>query len=240
MESTSIIVAGVTLCAPVNAATNILLTLQCLACWAWLGRRQGERARCWSLFFQMMAVATAAGVVKHAFQESFDADGFTLVLATSSVASGFSILFAQQATLASRAASREWLRPLPWLQLGAFLLANVLWGPEIVLLIANTAIGLIPVIIAEAGAARRGADGGAPVAGGLALSILSGLVYLGGISPSPWFNHIDVAHLVMGASFELLRRGARVPGRAAVGVSHGKAPLFPAAAPAAREVPWRS
>jgi hypothetical protein len=94
------------------------------------------------------------------------------------------------------------------IELALFLAANVVMGPDILLLIANTAAGLTPVIVAESRAFRRGSPAGGAIAGGLSLSILTGLAYLGDFSPSPWFDNIDVAHLLMGVSFELVRRGA--------------------------------
>ncbi len=81
-------------------------------------------------------------------------------------------------------------------------------GPELILLILHSAVGLIPVIVHEALHARdvRGAQ---LVAIGLSLSILTGVVYLAGLSAGVWFNHIDIAHVVMLVSFVFVYRGAR-------------------------------
>jgi hypothetical protein len=229
MGATSIEIAGVVIQTPVNVATNLLLTLQCVGYYRYLSRREGEWARCWALFFQMMAVATAAGVVKHGFHYLLGVGAFTLVLAISNVASGFSTHSAQRATVTSLAAPerRSLLQLLTTAQLAVFLAANVAVGPDIMLLIANTAVGLIPVIVVEARAFLRGSTAGGAVAGGLTLSILGGAAYVMRFSPSPWFDCIDVAHLVMGISFELLRRGAA---RAPSGSLRGSP------APSAREV----
>lgn len=249
MDTTSIQVLGVVVHSPVSAGTNVILTLQCLAYYRWLRKRDGERARCWSLFFQMMAVATAAGVAKHGFQPMLGAGGYTLVLAMSNVASGFSTQGAQQATIASFIAPdrRPVLLAMTLIELALFLAANVVMGPDILLLIANTAVGLIPVIVAESRAFRHGSPAGGAVAGGLSLSILTGLAYLGDFSPSPWFDNIDVAHLLMGVSFEIVRRGAagaphrsteRPPECAEVVPSPGPRSHEARSAPA-QGVPWR-
>ena len=81
------------------------------------------------------------------------------------------------------------------------------------LLIAHSAVGLIPVIIAEALSYRRGISRGMWVAGGLTISMMTGLVYVFGLSLGRWFNHIDIAHVLMGVSFYLILRGAPASGR---------------------------
>lgn len=239
MDATSMEIMGVLIDAPVNAATDLLLAVQCLAYYRHLSRIGGERSRCWGLFFQMMAVATAAGVVKHGFHHLLGLEAFTLVLATSNAASGFSIHSAQRATIMSRAAParRSLFHLLTIVELIAFVMANLAVGPEITLLIVNTAVGLIPVIVVEACAFRRGSRAGGAIAGGLTLSIVTGLAYVGGFSLSPWFNHIDVAHLLMGVSFELVRRGAR--GVSAASPRRPPAPLASAIVPSLEEdPPW--
>ena len=239
MAPNSIEIAGVVIQSPVNVTTDFLLGLQCFAYYRHLSRQEGEWARCWALFFQMMAIATAAGVVKHGLHYMLGVSAFTLVLAISNVASGFSTHSAQRATIMSVAAParRSLLQLLTLVQLAVFVAANLAVGPDIMLLIANTAVGLIPVIVVDARAFRRGSTASGAIAGGLMLSMLAGLAYVGKFSPSPWFDCIDVAHLVMGVSFELLRRGAA---RAPSGSPHGS--LAPSAREVVRsldqEVPW--
>ncbi|MGD8322262.1 MAG: hypothetical protein PVJ02_17560, partial [Gemmatimonadota bacterium] len=101
------------------------------------------------------------------------------------------------------------LEAITLFQLGAFLLANLAMGPEMSLLIGHMALGLVPVIVVEGRAGWRGAVPARFVAGGLILSLGTGLVYLVRLSPSRWFNHIDVAHTLMAVSFHLLFLGAR-------------------------------
>jgi len=165
-------------------------------------------------------------VVKHGLHYMLGVSAFTLVLAVSNVASGFSTHSAQRATIMSVAtpARRSLLQLLTLVQLAVFVAANLVVGPDIMLLIANTAVGLIPVIVVQARAFRRGSTASGAIAGGLMLSMLAGLAYVGKFSPSPWFDCIDVAHLVMGVSLELVRRGAA---RAPSGSPHGFPAPFP-------------
>jgi hypothetical protein len=158
----------------------------------------------------MMSLATLAGVFKHGARHLLGEDALVAVLALSSLGGGVSTYFAQRATIESCAppTRRAGYRRLIGAQLAVFAAVNVLLGPELILLILNTAIGLLPVIIHEA--LHRGDVRGAKlVAIGLSLSIFTGVVYLAGLSAGSWFNHIDIAHVVMLLSFALVYRGAR-------------------------------
>lgn len=220
--------------APVTALTSLLLGLQCLAYALHLSRARGDagalRRRGWSGFFFFMGVANLAGVAKHGFRHLLESRPpfLLLALATSSVATGLAIWAAQRATIRGSAgndvgrdrpaSAPNALEFLTAGQLTLYLAANLLLGPDMILLIGNTVVGLGPVAVAEALRRRRrgagpgrgettAASGSAAVAAGLALSLLTGVVYLGGLSVGAWFNHIDVAHALMGVSFYLVHRG---------------------------------
>lgn len=210
METIWIEIGGVTIRSPVNAGTNLLLAGQCTACFLALRTGSDARRRRWGLFFAMMGVATLAGVFKHGARHLLDGSQLLTVLAISNLCSGLAVYFAQRATIATHAAetTRPAYRCLADFQLGIFMAANIVLGPGIGLLIANTAVGLVPVIAIEA-AHRRTVAGAGLVATGLSVSILTGLVYLGGFSLGAWLNHIDVAHLLMGISFATISRGVR-------------------------------
>jgi hypothetical protein len=156
-----------------------------------------------------MALATLAGVPKHGFAHLLDDGVMAWLLWTSNLASGAAVYFAQKATIASRAASRAraTLERVVAIQAALFLVANAALGPEMLLLIAHSAVGLMPVIAAEALALRRHDEQGGWVASGLLVSLLTGLVYVFHLSLGRWFNHVDMAHALMGVSFLLILRG---------------------------------
>ena len=210
MEPTWVEIAGVTVRAPVSAGSNLLLTILCGAYAVRLRAAVTRRAQLWGGFFLLMALATFAGVFKHGARHVIPGSALTLLLATSNLATGVATHLAQQAAIASHAAAgrvRGYQR-LARAQLGLFVLANVLLGPEMVLLIVNTAIGLLPVIAVEA-VHRTAVPGAGLVSLGLGISILTGLVYAWGLSFGRWFNHIDVTHVLMGVSFVVIYRGVR-------------------------------
>jgi hypothetical protein len=216
MDETWLELGDVLIRQPVNAGTNLFLTCQCVAYGLLLRRSRDESTGRWSTFFLLMASATAAGVVKHGFGHELGAGAYAAILAISNVCAGLSTYAAQDATIRAhvpeqRQAAYRWGCRL---QAMSFLAANVALGPELHLLIAHAAVGLVPVIVVESVAARDVSPGGRRIATGLTASLLSGVAYVGNLSPSPWFNHIDVAHMGMACGFHLILRGtasARAP-----------------------------
>jgi hypothetical protein len=212
---------GLAIHSPVTAFTNLLLAWQCGHYYRTVRTGSMDRAGCWSLFFLAMAITTLAGVPKHGFGYAMSSDLYSAVLWISCLGSGVAVYFAQHATLVSgRGRSGPWWAPgprgaidwvgaLPALQGAAYLGTATLMGPEMLLTAANTALGLSPVIVVEAVRLRRGTSGaGAWTLAGLSVSLFTGVVYVGNISMGVWFNHIDLAHVLMGVSFWLMVRGA--------------------------------
>jgi len=205
-------IAGLTISSPVTAFTNLLLSVQCMTYYRRLRGGRGDRSGNWSLFFLAMAVATLAGAPKHGLKHALPGDIYTVILWLSSLGSAASVYFAQRATLVScvSADSRSPLRSLCILEAWLFLGASVALGPEMWLVVVNTAVGLIPVILAESLAIRDGSRRGAWIVAGLGVSMFTGVVYVGHLSMGRWLNHIDIAHVLMGVSFFLIVRGSRV------------------------------
>ena len=221
MEATSIEIGGFVIRAPVTAGTNLVLAVQCFLYSRSLRAGREARSRLWGGFFSMMAIATLAGVLKHGFQHELSETGLLLVLWVSSVTGGIATYYAQSATAVTHAPEhlRRRLDRLFQIQFLVFLAVSVALGPQMLLLLVDITAGLLPVIGVEAMALRRGYRGSGWVVGGLSLSILTGVVYLAGLSIEPWLNHIDIAHLLMAVSFWLI---VRAQGREAMAPTSGE------------------
>jgi hypothetical protein len=216
MDTTWIEIGGIVIQSPVTAGTNVVLSVQCFIYFRrlrrefhGLGTERASRSRMWGGFFATMAIATLAGAFKHGFQHELSQAGLHLVLWASNAAGGISTYFAQRASLVFHAPhhlERRFDR-LFQVQLFLFLAGNVVLGPQLIFLLANTAAGLLPVIGMEARAFLRGYRGAGWIAGGLSVSIITGAVYATQISVGPWLNHVDIAHLLMAGSFWLMVRG---------------------------------
>lgn len=204
-------VSGVTIAAPVTAGTNLLLAVQCALCAHRLRGGGSTRRTWWGGFFAAMALATLAGVPKHAFAHLLTDSVYNAILWTSSIAGGAAVYFAQRATIASRVAplARRTVERVTEVLAVLFLGVSLAVGPEMMVLVGYTAVGLLPVIVAEAAARLRGDRCGAHVAAGLIVSMLTGLVYGFELTLGRWFNHIDLAHVLMGVSFYLILTGVR-------------------------------
>jgi hypothetical protein len=211
METNWIEIGGLVIRAPVTAGTNLFLAVQCALYFRSLRAGPGARSRLWGGFFSMMAIATLAGALKHGFEHQLSETGFLLVLWVSNVASGIAVYHAQRATSVTHAPEHLKRRfdRLFQIQFFLFLAGNVVLGPQILLVIVNMAVGLLPVIGVEAMALRRGYPGSGWVVGGLSFSTLPGAVFLTGLSIGRWLNHIDIAHVLMGVSFWLIVRAFR-------------------------------
>ena len=211
MEATSIDIGGFVIQAPVTAGTNLVLAVQCFLYFRSSRARPGARSRLWGGFFSMMAIAMLAGVLKHGFPRELSEMGLLVVLWVSNVTGGIATYYAQSATAVTHAPehlTRRFDRVFQ-IQFFVFLAANLVLGPQMLLLLVNIAAGLLPVIGVEAIALRRGHHGSGWVVGGLSLSIVTGSVYLAELSIGRWLNHIDIAHLLLGVSFWLIVRACR-------------------------------
>ena len=203
METTWTEIGGLVIRAPVTAGTNLVLAVQCALYFRSLRGRPEARSKLWGGFFAMMAIATLAGVLKHGFHHTLSGTGMSLVLWVSNIASGIATYYAQRATAVTHAPQHLQRRfdRLFQIQFFVFFAANVALGPQMLVLVGNMVVGLLPVIGVETMALRRGHPGSGWVVGGLFLSIPMGAVYLAGLSIGPWLNHIDIAHVLMGVSF---------------------------------------
>lgn len=210
MEATTWLeIGGVLVTNPMNVLTNVILTVQCAAYAVLLRRRRTTGTAEWSAFLLLMSVATGAGAVKHGFGYVLERQVYEVVLAISNATGGLSTYCAQIATI------RRWsprrtavLGAVAYAQVVAFLAVNLVLGPELLLLIVNTAVGLVPVIAVEGRSTRGVRPGSRMIAVGLSVAILAGLVYGADISLGPWFDHIDLAHAVMALSFHAIAWGA--------------------------------
>ncbi len=199
---------------PTNVLTDAVLAVQCAVYGRALLREDRVETRTWAAFLVLMSISTAMGALKHGIGGAAPATIRVPVVVTSAMAAAVATLFAQLATLELHwvpPARRRMLFALACGQLTLFSLAFVR-SDAFALVGVNTAIGLLPVLCAEAWAAWQGRAGAPEIAAGLVVALVSGAAYAASISPSPWFNRVDVAHLFMFVALAWISRGvARLP-----------------------------
>jgi len=208
----SIQVAGLTIYEPVTVVTDLALTTQCALYHRRLCGQVEARRASWALFFLAMAASTGAGSLKHGFPHAFPDVVSETVLWAVALASALSVYHAQRATLASPwiGGGRGAWEKVPAIQVIVFVAAGLAIGPQMWLVVLNTAVGLVPVLVAESVAAARGSPSSTWVATGLALSMLTAFVYVARLSVGVWFTQNDVAHTLMAVSFVLIVRGGAI------------------------------
>lgn len=212
---------------PTTSLTNLLLTAECWVFYhrlrsgsasarppgSWTERvqRGPDGPHPWSGFFFFLGLATLFGAAKHGFPHYLAGFPLTVTIFASSLAGGVSTLHAELATIRARVDPgrlRGWLERGAYGKLALFTVALSM-SRSFLVVVTDTALGLLPVMLAEGLAFRRGDRGAGWVAGGLALSCATALIYLLGIALHPWFNHNDFAHVLMMASLLMIYRGVK-------------------------------
>ncbi len=181
--------------------------------WATDPRRGLERPRSWSGFFFFLSLATLLGVAKHGIPQYLGETGSALTDFILSLAAGLAVLHAEAATIQAhvRAPSlRRWLRRAALGKFALFVVGTALTA-SFPLVILDTALGLVPVTLAEWAAFRRGQRSAGWVAGGVAFSSSAALVYLLNVPSHTWFDHRDLAHVLMMVTLLLIFQGVRRP-----------------------------
>ncbi len=216
MNVPSIEFMGVIVLWPITVLTNLLLAILC----AFLCQRlyyaespatSTLRNSYWARFFLFLAVATFAGAIKHGFHY-YPGALYGCAILVSSLASGVAATFAQLATIETfvlRKNTRFSLRLVCYLQLSVFMVVGTIAG-DFLIAAANSAMGLMPVLLANIIACRFAYAGSGCIAAGLLLSFFTGLIYVLQLSIGPWFTHVDIAHIVMMASLALISYGIKL------------------------------
>jgi hypothetical protein len=213
MNIPSVEFLGIVILWPVTVLTNLLLTIQCIFLCQNLYRAEPSaivqiRISSWARFFVFLGISTLTGAIKHGFHD-YPGVLYGSAVLVSSLAGGVATMFAQLATVETfvlRKNTRFYLRLVCYLQLTVFM-AIATTTDGFLIVVANTAIGLTPVLFAHIIAWRFAYAGSGWIASGLALSVVTGLIYGFHLSIGPWFTHVDLTHVVMIISLALISRG---------------------------------
>ena len=194
-------ILGVAVRHPVTVATNLLLTAQAV----WIYRRLGRpdvplprAGRLWGGFVLVTGLASLVGAAKHGLVDGplWAPEAARVV---SNALTGAAVSLAQLAALETYVRSpgvRSLLTAAVFVQLLVFL----------------------PVLAAEALAARRGRPGAHRIAAGLGVPAAAVVLWLVQPPLGRWINHVDVEHVLMMAGLHLIFLGLetrypRAPGR---------------------------
>jgi hypothetical protein len=213
MNIPSVEFLGVVILWPVTVLTNLFLTIQCMFLFQNLYRAEPSaiaqiRISSWARFFVFLGISTLTDAIKYGLHD-YPGVLYGSAVLVSSLAGGVATTFAQLATVETfvlRKNTRFFLRLVCYLQLIVFVaIATTIDGYLIV--VANTAIGLTPVLFAHIIAWRFAYAGSGWIVSGLSMCAATGLIYGFRLSIGPWFTHVDLSHVAMIISLALISLG---------------------------------
>lgn len=218
--------AGVVLRAPVSVITNIAIAVQAL----WL-TRGGMGRTGWGLALRVLAVAAAAGAVKHATGpgglHEFARIASNLAIALGLLVPAWSI-FAGRGEDPSigddlRTSYHERL------VLGLFTTVFVIFAAttaavsSFLVVVGFCAAAVVPIVVGETRLAIRGHADARRILAGLGVCALAATAYLMELRVGRWVGPIDVAHFGFMAAIPLLAGGHAARLRRRAGVTYAQA-----------------
>ncbi|MEE8109095.1 MAG: hypothetical protein V3T36_08095 [Gammaproteobacteria bacterium] len=213
MNIPSIEFLGVVILWPLTVMSNLSLAVLCVVLYRQMSRAEVPAAATarnsyWARFFLFLAIVTLAGAVKHGFH-NYPGLLYGTAILVSCLASGAATACAQLATVETfvlRKNTRFSLRLAIYLQLAVFLAIGTT-ADGFLVAVANSASGLLPVLLANIVTWRVAYAGSGWIVAGLLLSLFTGLIYVFQLSIEPWFTHFDISCIVMMVSLVLIGSG---------------------------------
>lgn len=206
---------GLVLSEPVTAFGNVLLAITCF-----YGYRQitsvetTHGTNAWSYFFLTLGASTFIGIFSHLFS-SYEVQWLKLF---GWVFGGLTAYFAQTASVEQvtkrKTGTGMWLIKV---QLVFFFIA-LFWFRVFEVVLVTTVISLLTVLILQAyGYWRNLVRGSELIIFGFIISVLTAVGRLMNLSIHPvWFNHHDVAHLLMIVACFVILAGVKRAAHSAV------------------------
>ncbi|MEP2668772.1 MAG: hypothetical protein ABJH04_07250 [Cyclobacteriaceae bacterium] len=209
----SVFVFDIRIDEPVNMLTDLIISAVCLIAYYKLTKKQlpGNAQRYFRWYFLLMGLATLfGGVIGHGFLYAFS---FAWKL-PGWIISMFSIALIERSSI-------EYARPHINPRVGKFfLILNVI---ELFTVMAITiytlnfqwvefhsGYGLLAVVLTFHGFVylKTRDKGSGLIIIGVGIASIAALIFMNEISPSIWFNHIDLSHVIMAVAAQMFYNGA--------------------------------
>lgn len=203
---------GLVVSHPWTAVTNLALAAECFLMGWIVARRDVPQACLRACFLFALGWGALFGVTKHGFP---DMAGHNAIRFASNLGLGSAVTFAQLAAIRVRVsapAPARVLTGLALLQFSVFLGVSVV-NQDFVVPGLHLALGMPPILVAASWSALRGCRASRWTAAGLLIALGAGVVYALEVGLNAWFNHLDVAHLLLGCTVALMFVGFHLPQR---------------------------
>lgn len=207
MADTSLSIGNLIIHEPVAVFTDIIISVLCIVFICGL-KQKTETVTAWKRFFLFIGLGTFAGGISHAFFAVHSGFAYKSFWLTMQFFNGLSVYAAQQATLNSilnGSPKIKLMRTVILVQLLLFcILVPIL--QNFLLVVIDCALGLIPVMIFHL---RSKNEKDKLIGYGIMVSFLTGIVHGTKLSLHQYFNHNDIAHILIMVSLYLMYIGAK-------------------------------
>lgn len=207
MSDTSLNIGNLIIHEPVAVFTDIIISVLCIILIRGL-KEQTETCNAWKRFFLFIGLGTLAGGISHAFFAVHSGLAYKSFWLTMQFFNGLSVYAAQQATLSSILSGSPKIKLMKTVILVQLLVFCILVPilQNFLLVVIDCALGLIPVMIFH----LKSRDEDDKLIGyGIMVSFLTGIVHGTKLSLHTYFNHNDIAHVLIMISLYLMYKGAK-------------------------------
>ena len=201
---------------PVTAFTGILISCACLFFSFQLSsyKKENKIAYYWKVFFFNLTFSTFLGAFTHAFFLLHEGVIYKSLWLPMQVLNGIAIYCAQQATMYSVMQEYKNTTRIFWDRYSKALLIVLIPAVFIfqnfLVSVINSALGLIPVMIMHFSDVNKKDNASKWVASGILISFLTAIIHVGKIGVSKYFNHLDIAHILMIINLSVMYKGVKL------------------------------
>lgn len=212
IQDTTIYISSFPIHEPVTVLTDYIMAAQCL--YYYLKLKEADfidnSTKYWSYFFGLMAISAFSGGCSHAFFEVHLGVAYKTFWFTMQATNIFSLYYLQQAMLHSALANsknQNWLNSVYRIQLIVALIAIFVFQNFLVVVI-NTSIALIPAVFIYFADAKYNRSS-LWIAYGIVILFITGVVNAIKLCFHAYFNHLDLAHVLIMINLWMMFTGAR-------------------------------
>ena len=209
---TTIQICGISFYQPVSAFTDFVIT--CMACFFYCQLYflsiQDKGIVNWKRFFLCICISSFLGGASHGFFQFHEGVGYKLVWLSMQFFGVAAVFFAQQATLNTvlvNSSFKAYWNIIYFIQLLLFIPAIFIFQGFLVIVV-NSIIGLVPIIFIHFFDKNNLKDSRL-IASGIIILFFSGLVNALKVSIHPYFNHIDIAHVLVMFNLSVMYFGVK-------------------------------
>jgi hypothetical protein len=199
---------------PVTTFTGLLITLLCLFCYGNLKSQAKLNivVKYWGYFFLCLAFATFLGACSHALFLVKQGIGYKSFWLPMQLLNGLATYYAMLATRWSVLQQSKEHVQVNWDRYSILLLVlhfpSVFLFQNFLVVVVNTALGLIPVMILHFKDAQNNISS-KWIANGILISFLTAFIHLAKIAVNEYFNHLDISHILLLVSAYVIYLGAK-------------------------------